>query len=226
MNVKTISLAVASLALMSTASAYAAGISANVGPIGAGVGVGPAGVGAGVNVGGLGAGVNVGGGYVAQPGLLGTNVITQPAVLGGLGAPTVLSYPATYTGACPTACANPCAPRVGFLGGLFGGHHTLFDVSAFGVGAKLGGYGPDLYGPRLLGDNAIIYPSSARIAGAGLTGCGINTMSAVIPNACGGSAGLNGERVGNPWLDLGLWRFGFKAGVVNPNWDMRSVGMY
>lgn len=202
MNAKTFSLALATLALLSTGAVYAEGISANVGPIQ---------VGAGTTL-------------IGQPILL-----NNGAVIGGsslllnngavIGGSNILEYPAV---AANSAC-NPCA-RAGLLGGLFHRRGPWFDLDAFGLGVKLGGPGPDFYGPSLLGANAMIYPST-NLAYSGLTSCGVNTFASVIPTTLGGT-GLSGEKIGNPWLDLHLWRFGFSAGTVNPNYDMRNAGAW
>jgi hypothetical protein len=204
MNVKQISLALASLALISTGSAYAQGVSANVGPIGASVGVGPVGV-----------GVNAG--------TLGDSLLGPVGPL--YGAPRVLSYPAVYE---DNTC-SPCATTrgglfgTGLLGGLFGRRHQLLDVSAFGNGVQIGGAGPMLYR-----SDALIAPSG--IARTNLSGCGVSTMSAVIAPAatcaspCGPTTGL-GQKVANPWLDLSLFGLGFRAGRVNPDLDMRPAGL-
>jgi hypothetical protein len=205
-EMKKITLALTALALLNAGSAYAAGISANVGPVGASVGAGPVGLGAGLNVGPIGTGA----------GFYDSNVLSYPAVVGGstvLGAPTVLSYPAVYEGT-NGACATPCATtRRGFFGNIFRRDRALLDVSALGTGVQIGGNGPLLYGRGLLGNRT--------------SGC-LNTMSysAVIPSgACGGARGLNGERIGNPLFDLSLFNFGLRAGTVDPRWDMRPVGL-
>ena len=172
MNAKKISLALGTLALLSTGSAFAAGIEAQVGPIDASVGT------------------------------------TSDAVVGA-----------------PIVAAPACGMRRGLLGRLFsppGGQ--WFDLDAFGIGVKLGGPGRDFYTPAALGPNAMIYPTASA---ATATSCGLETLSqaAVIPNTCGGMAeGLGGQRLANPWLDLHLFKWGFSAGKVNPDYDMRPSG--
>jgi hypothetical protein len=179
MNAKKMTLALASLALFSTGSAYAQ-IDAQVGPVEATIGAPTAAVGA--------------------------------PVVTGTGCATVAP-----------ACKTGGLLGTGLLGKLFsppGGR--WLDINTFGLGLQLGGRGPALVTLASLGPNAMIYPTGVQ-----MNGCGIQTLSsaAVIINTCGGTAqGLCGERVGNPWIDLHLLRFGFSMGKVNPDYDMRPAG--
>ncbi|HEY9788795.1 MAG TPA: hypothetical protein V6D22_00255, partial [Candidatus Obscuribacterales bacterium] len=92
----------------------------------------------------------------------------------------------------------------GLLGGMFGG--------LLGFGGVRSGYG--------LGYNNVAY------GGLGCNTCGLNTLSAVIPNSCGAQIAMPvcGQRRANAAVDLRLFGFGLGFGTVSPRFDSRPAG--
>jgi hypothetical protein len=176
-------------------------------------------------------------------GLGSPTILNQAAVVGGnaiVGNGALLG-----NGLIGAGCANACGP-VGCDIPLFG-RRTWFD-NRFGAGALGMGYGignRGLFGGGgLLGlglgrrygyglgrgygyglGNNLAY-GGLGYGGLGCGTCGVNTLSAVLPNACGAqiAAPVCGQRRANAAVDLRLFRFGFGFGTVSPRWDNRPAG--